>query len=321
MSRDDRHYRPPHPIHNNTDMNEQWLTPQEMKDGEKKRKRKRYTLLGVIAALAIGRITYSLIHHADYAQTALLFIGIPLLIALGTTFSPPSRTALGVSVKTTFLSLSLAGILLPEGMVCLLMSAPLFLVVTYLGAKLGEKQMKSRMLALIPLTVLMSDALVADRYNVVTVQEQLPLSAETITTNLANEWQWDHQLPTFTKLGFPTPIQSEGDGLAVGDTRTVTFVQEGNAVTMTWEVIEQGDNFVRFENVHDETAIANWLTWESAVIEWQPAANGETQVTWTVEYERHLDPALYFSPLQRVIMERTIEYLIDAVLMGDGGNA
>ncbi len=305
-------------------IDDEFVTPQEMKKTEKQHKNKRLMMLVLIVALAVGRAGYSIVYLTGYEQTALLFIGIPFVIAWLITLAPPATSAKGIAFKTTFLILSLAGILLPEGLVCLVMSAPIMFIAVYLGAKLGYQQSstKSRFLAAIPLMVLLTDAAVITRQQTVVVERVVPLSTVTITDHLADPWTWEQPLPAFTRLGFPVPVDSAGHGLNIGDTRTITFEQEGRLVTMQWQVTAVDDTHVRFTNIADETAIANWLEWATADIEWRPTATGETAVTWSVSYERQLDPALYFAPLQRVIMVQTLDYLLDAIIVNSvGGDA
>jgi hypothetical protein len=38
-----------------------------------------------------------------------------------------------------------------------------------------------------------------------------------------------------------------------------------------------------------------------------------TSVTWTIRYRRDLDPAWYFGPMERFIVKRAADYLIDSV--------
>ena len=98
------------------------------------------------------------------------------------------------------------------------------------------------------------------------------------------------------------------------DQRVVRFSSDtGSKEGLTFEIAERSENSVRFRAVSDTSKIAHWLEWEEAEVSWLGQTNGHTLVTWTLRYQRRLDPAWYFGPLERYAVGLTANYLIDTM--------
>ena len=80
------------------------------------------------------------------------------------------------------------------------------------------------------------------------------------------------------------------------------------------EVSDSTPERVVFEAISDTSHIAHWMTWKSAEVTWTPIATGETQVTWTLRYDRELDPVFWFAPTERTAVALTADYLLDSLL-------
>ena len=90
-------------------------------------------------------------------QTAALFIGIPAMLATAAVFIP-ARSAKGVACKAVTIGLLISLVFLGEGVLCVVMSAPLFYLVALLvGAAIGASVVRGRNTrAPLPLLTLMS---------------------------------------------------------------------------------------------------------------------------------------------------------------------
>ena len=91
--------------------------------------RSRIALAAIIASVAVSSIAFRMITGYGLQQSAALFIGIPALLAIAAVFSPTPRSATGVACKAVTIGLFVSLIFLGEGMLCILMSAPLFYAV------------------------------------------------------------------------------------------------------------------------------------------------------------------------------------------------
>src|SRR5436189_191403 len=59
--------------------------------------------------------------------------------------------------------------------------------------------------------------------------------------------------------------------------------------------------------------VTHCLLWREAEVEWAPAGNGATTVTWRLRYVRGLDPTWYFGPWERYAAGLAADYLIQSV--------
>jgi hypothetical protein len=140
----------------------------------------------------------------------------------------------------------------------------------------------------------------------------VPASAAEVERALAAPMRFDLPLPGFLKLGFPTPGETGGAGLRVGDRRTVEFAHGHHPGTLAMEVRAAAPGRVVFAPVADGSYLTHWLSWRSAEVRWR-AVPGGTEVRWTLRYRRRLDPAWYFAPLERHGVGVAAGYLIDAL--------
>ena len=83
----------------------------------------------LIAAVAVASLAYRLIFASRLQQTAALFVGIPALLAIVVVLVVSPRSATGVACKAVTVGLLVSLLFLGEGMLCVLMSAPLFYAV------------------------------------------------------------------------------------------------------------------------------------------------------------------------------------------------
>jgi hypothetical protein len=70
---------------------------------------------------------------------------------------------------------------------------------------------------------------------------------------------------------------------------------------------------VTFTTESDTSHIVHWLSWRESHVAWRPAGAGRTEVTWTLLYDRELDPAWYFGPFERYAVRLATGYLLDTL--------
>ena len=280
--------------------------------------RARAALIGGIVALALGSALYRALAMGGLEQSAALFIGLPAFLAVVVALLPRPRSYTGVMLKVITLMLLLSGVLLAEGFICIVMAAPLFYAVgIFAGAVLDLTRKRSATTRVLALTWLLlpslegvHPALSFPRAESVTVQRTLSASPGTIAAALAAPPRLTAPLPLFLRLGFPLPVRALGSGLAVGDRRVIGFAGgEGEPGMLVMEVWDAAPGRVVFGVIEDTSHIAHWLTWRSAEVTWQDDGAGGTAVTWTLHYERALDPALWFAPMERHAVGLAAGYL------------
>lgn len=288
-----------------------------MADLEQKRaKSALYLIIGVVFAASIMmRILSS--NHLE--QTSLLFVGLPTLIALLIVrYVDTPSSAYGVALKAITLFLLIAGIAFGEGIICIIMAAPLLYGVTFLliaiykfFQKDEEEDNILHVSLLIPIALLLGQA---GSFNEKPMTEtvitsQVVSNAGIDNLNMCPDFKLD--LPLFFQSGFPKPLSFEGEGLAVGDTREIKFESTTKGIgSLVLEVEKIDDSSIIFGIQSDDSHIAHWLTWKKIEVSVKALNETESIVTWTSHYTCDLEPHWYFGRMERFAVDLSNQHLI-----------
>jgi hypothetical protein len=289
--------------------------------------RSRKQLLALILGVAAASLAWHLALYTGMEHTALVFVGVPTLLAVAVAMTPQAGTARGTIIRSTTLALLLAGVAFGEAFVCILFASPLIYAValaagTVIDANARRERDGRAGFAHAPALVLLVAAIpamegVVPRFELpreaeATAVRIVPAAPAEVARALAAPMRFDHSLPAFLKLGFPTPGMAGGAGLRVGDRRTVMLAHGHHPGALVMEVRASSPGRVVFAPVADGSYVVHWLSWRSAEVRWR-AVPGGTEVRWTLRYRRRLDPAFYFAPLERYGVGVAAGYLIDAL--------
>jgi hypothetical protein len=282
----------------------------------------QWAVIGLVAAFTVGALLYKLLRHQQLGHSAAMFLGVPAVLAILLALTPKAGTATGGILKGITLALLVIAPLLGEGYVCILMASPLFyLVGTVVGVLVDHNRRKRNAtlscIALVLVPMCLEGVLpqwTLNRSQAVDATQIVPASADAVERSLAQSLNVDTRLPSFLRIGFPKPLAAWGQGLAIGDTRTVHFSgAEGDPPgDLVMRVAERRRGYVRFETVSDGSKLTQWVRWTSSNVEWKPLGADRTIVTWRIHFERQLDPAWYFTPWERAAVKEAAAYLIDA---------
>ena len=302
----------------------------EAPTGEEKRRQVLFHLVWVTVAASLG---YRLLVAGHLEQTSLMFIGLPAVLAILTACIPPTKSATGLICKMMMFFLSLLGILAVEGFICILMAAPLFLVVGVIVGLITDSVKKRnrkrgnqvRCCVIGALTVMslegVNDALSFEREETVVRSLEVPLTHDEVLEALARGPELVGVAPPpFLQLGFPQVQEMDGGGVAVGDEWRIRFGGgEGVPGDMRAELVERTENRLRYVCTDDGSHIAHWLDWTEAVWTVTERAEGGCRVELAIGYRRLLDPAWYFKPVQRYGVGKAAEFFLAQTLKGEGG--
>lgn len=303
----------------------------------------RWALITITLALAVGAIAYHLMHGSSLHQSVVFFIGVPAVLAVILSLTPKAKSATGVVVKGITLALLLSGIVFAEGFVCILMAAPLFYLV---GIAIGypidrvrrRRQPEGKVYSVVGIGLLLLSVEGAvpgtsfPRHETISVTRSINANVSEVRQALASTPDFDKSLPFYLRLGFPRPVGATGEGLQVGDRRTIFFgdespmkpmgrshhhavipkAPEGGGI-LELEIVRSGKQSVEFEPMADTTAFTHWIGWGRSIVSWRAVDSDTTKVTWTFHYERRLSPSWYFGPWQRYAATKAVGYLIDTV--------
>lgn len=278
-----------------------------------------FWVLGISAA----GFMYRVLVFDRLEQTALLFVGIPVLLAVVLVSTPKAKTTVGSVLKATTLALLLSAPLLGEGFICIVMAAPIFYAVAMIVAALinfVKKRAAKPKQAILPCLVLIAflpmslegthPALSFHRDEEVTARRMVAASPQAVENALRFSPRIDRALPFYLRMGFPRPTEAHGEGLEPGALRKVHFAGgEGHPGDLVLVVTQSSPGHARFRMVSNETKVTHWLDFKEAEIEWHAIGN-QTEVNWTLRYRRLLDPAWYFGPWERYGVWLAADYLI-----------
>lgn len=290
-------------------------------DGGYKFPGSRGSFIFLVLALTAGGLAYRIILFHKLEQTSLLFIGIPAILAILLALTPDAKSTTGGILKGITLALLLSGPLLGEGFVCILMASPIFLLLGLLVGILTDRDNRKRRatlscLALIFLPMSLegtSPQLSFNREETVEASRVIDGSPCEVAEALSGGPRIGTQLPFYLRLGFPRPTEARGHGVEVGATRTIHFAGgEGHPGDLILQVEESRAGYVRFGVVADHSKVAHWLDWKGSEVSWAQIDARRTRVSWTIHFERRLDPAWYFGPWERYASRLAADYLIRA---------
>lgn len=290
----------------------------------------RITLAAIIGAVAVASVAFRLISGYGLQQSAALFLGIPALLAIAAVFSPAPRSATGVAMKAVTIGLLVSLIFLGEGMLCILMSAPLFygvaLVVGLLIDMSRGRERRHRnklfstiaLLAFVPMSLEgVTEGTSFARESAASETRIVRVPAADVERALFELPRFERALPAYLSAGFPRPTSVRIDRnrwvirMRGGETRLNGMEpREGDLVL---DVDASRPGVVQWNATSDDSHMTHFLLWRSARVEWEAIDAATTRVTWTLRYRRGLDPAWYFGPMEQYAARLAAGYLIDTV--------
>jgi len=294
-----------------------------MNTNDSKDRQFKIALVVVILILAIGCLIYHFLMYHKLEQTSALFIGFPTILSILFACTPRAKSVTGIIFKGITLIMLISGIFWGEGFVCVLFASPIFYAVGFIIGYAIEKSKKwfcnLRMFVIVPLMFSSFEGITPEfsfnRMNAVCSTRIIQASPVQILKRLSETPKFIKPLPAFLKVGFPRPIECFGEGLKVGDRRIIHFAGgEGKPGDLTLEITKSTSQLVRFTVISDTSHISHWLKFIQSDVYLDSVENNQTKVRWVLHYERRLDPAWYFSPLQKYATKLATDVLINNLM-------
>jgi len=278
-------------------------------------------LLFLILAISVILSGLLRVLNNQYSHTALLFIGLPALVAMVVIEQvdrPKTRYEVVNYSLTLFLLFS--AVFLGEGIVCILFTAPIFYFVANLLVAvitwLEKKNRKLKFVIGIPIMLLLFQPhSFNQKGSLRSVSDTKIVRTSYGFELLSSTPDLSENLPSIFKLGFPQPISVTGEDMNIGSRRVVIFKSttrgEGELVL---EIEDRTDTTLTFKVISDDTHIGRWLRWEKFIVEKIDLDDGSRDWTWTAEYRCNLEPRWYFEPAQDYVVHKMLEHLLNSFL-------
>jgi hypothetical protein len=284
----------------------------------------------------VASVTLQAMLHSGIPGSALIYVGVPLVIATLLLLTGDKPTGEGTTigfvrlVKYSLIIMLASSAILFEGFLCVIMFMPIYFGVVFIVYLImlvyRHSTSKSRLhLHVLPLILVIASLegihpnLSFERYNEVTSSKVVNLSIDQIKKNLIKPVELDQKRHWFLAL-FPMPYEFDANSLTEGDVHTIKYRYHRWFVTNTHEgftkmmVAEVSDQKIRMQIIEDTSYTSTYINAHGTEINLIPIDARSTEIRLTVKYERLLDPAWYFDPLQRYASGLLGEYLIGVMI-------
>lgn len=295
---------------------------------EERKSKPHWQLFYVVLVLGASGIVYVILKRNDLNDSAALYLGLPLTIALGFALVPKRKTVMGATMKGMTIALFLSAYVFQEGYICILFAAPLFygvgtIIARQVDKARARKEKPLRAAGFATVFALLSlegttQLTTVTREQTVVASKVVAADIQTVRRQLAKTPHFDDDRPVFLRI-FPYPVNIIGSGLNVGDIRQATFVAykhiwwtkvQGD---LAFKIVESEPNRIKFAVIKDDSYVSHYLKWRLSEVFLESVDATHTRVTWKHDYQRILDPVWYFGPLQHYAVKLTTEQLIDRV--------
>ena len=298
--------------------------------------RNRNILLLVI--IGVVSILIRLLNEYNFDRSALLYVGIPFLIAFTLLFierpEPPhnwKKRYVNIIILSLVIMLG-SSIILFEGFLCVVMFMPIYFFIIFLMFLLeafkryrNSKNQGTNYVHLLPVLILLSafEGVIPEfsferEYEVVS-EKIVSANIDDIKQQLKQPIELDKSRHWLLTL-FPMPYDIDAETLVAGDVHTINFryhrwfVTNTHEGSMKLEISEVEDNYIRTRFIEDTSYISNYLKLYGTEINLEAMGNNKTKVTLRIKYHRFLDPVWYFGPLQEYAVGKSAQFLLDEVI-------
>jgi hypothetical protein len=284
-------------------------------------------------AVAVGALVFGTYGYG-------IFVLSPFLIGATTAFLANRREALSYrrTMQLVTLALVLGGAALVmaalEGIVCIVLAAPLAWLAAAVGAALGQsaaarasgRRSRSTLMcvALLPLAFASERALPQTTHFATDEQIEIAASPDAVWTALIHMDRFETPPALPFRLGIAYPVRGEIVGEGVGAIRRGVF---STGVAIERVTAWQKDRMLGFVVLSDPPAmremspyahvnaphVHGYFRTVATTFAIVPLANGRSLVREHTEHELRLDPILYWMPFARWIIHENNARVLDAV--------
>lgn len=264
------------------------------------RTNKRKLALLVCAAAVIGLVCAA---YFDRLDSALLFVGIPCLLAFGIG-TLPSKPGWGRVLQVVMVCTLLASAILHEAAFCLLLASPIVACAALAGWWLANTAKKRHQIVALPIVLLVASEGAFPDWQL--AAGQTARASTILTSDCATVETRLRQGPLpepsdrqgVLKIApYPTPTGGSGTGFTTGHTWQLNI----GGGTINSVITERSSSAVKFVVTENSSMTNRWVEVESGVVRWVPVQQG-CEVELAVQYRRKLAPAVWFGPVTGVFM-------------------
>jgi hypothetical protein len=257
--------------------------------------------VSVVSVFLLGLVLAIKFAKADGWSTTVAFVCMPLVTGLvcGVMVRAP-RANLHATSVSALIAIGAVAPLLGEGMICLIVAGPIYLVASILVGQLVAWISRSvgRLTAaalVVPLTIGASTLAPPTQPEALEDSVDVAAPPEEVFSAIERLDQTDFDVPVWARwVGLPMPQRIEGRGAAVGDVRIVSFSNGAlraevtasappSRFALSLSIARTGPEF-----------IDHWCTLQTSTFELVPLEAGRTRVIHRTTYVPRAYPRVYF---------------------------
>ncbi len=286
-------------------------------------------LFTMLVIVVVAGLLITLQRYHGLQATALFYIGLPAILSFVLIMTDKGRTPMTSTMKGITLALLLSAPLLQEGFLCILFAAPIFYavgaIVAWIYVRMQNRD-KHKLHSFAPLLLLAvvslegtHETLTFPRDNHVVVEKVVALNVQQVNERLAQPIQYGNSAPLFLKI-FPFPQVVLHEGTKVGDRQVLHFDYYKHFVTnvsrgdITFEIVSRGEGHIASRVLKDASYLHTYMQWQTSTVRWQALDEQHTRIEWEVSYQRKLDPAWYFGPLESWVTRMAAMTLLESAV-------
>ena len=287
-----------------------------------------YTLL-----VGVAIVLFQILQFGGLHKTAMFYMLMPFSLGLLHILTLPPRKPESPATRfRDFIFWSLAlilctSVILREGFICVLYMLPIYLMMMFLAywvvfilqksANRGERTFAH----VIPALVMMlsfegtTESLSFERDNSVVFTTVVNSDVNTIRSSFDDSFDLNLERHWMLEV-FPMPHSIDQGPLKLNQIRRVEtryhrwFVTNTHEGAFEMKISQLDDQQLTMNTVGDSTYFSSYLNLRALDISLQPAGPNHTQIRLQIDYERRMDPAWYFGPLQSYAVTKMAELMI-----------
>ncbi len=256
----------------------------------------------------------------DYGGTFFMIFPLAVGFAIGTHDKKERGIYSLIFGLLVFFGFLLAGAL--EGLICVAMALPLFLIMMYVGYKIQQKIIKKEpkasqklMLSIAPILLLLLinpiEQMILPEPTIVTIENSIILdySPEIVFDEVKQMDKLDAKKPIGLIMGLPSPYKCELEADTIGAKRNCLF-KNGKIVA---EITKYEKGKVLEMDVVDYTLTGrDWFEFVDATYTFKEI-NKQTKITRTSSYKSILNPRIYWQPLENWGIEQEHKFVLSSL--------
>lgn len=268
-------------------------------------------------------IGFLFLHYkwVDYGATFFMVFPLAVGFSMGTLDKEKRNLSYLIFSLVVFFGFLLAGAL--EGLVCVLMALPIFILMIFIGYQTQKYFMKktptdsSKILhGFVPLVLLLLinpiEQSLLPEPQIVTIKNSkfLDYDASIVFDEVKSMDKLDAEKPLLMRLGLPAPYKCILEADTIGAKRHCLF-NNGEIVAEITKY-EKG-NLLEMDVISYNLTGRDWFQFVDATYTFEEL-NGRTKITRTSSYKSALHPRFYWQPLESWGIEQEHKFVLNSLL-------